>query len=173
MPAGAKDVPPESFAVANLKPLSPEQLGWALMQATGFTDAYRRRLGKKLSEPALYRALAGNLRPLAAAFGSPAGEPENDGFLATLDQTLFLTNGALLRGWLVPQPGSLTDRLKPLTATDALAEEIYLSVLTRRPTAEERQDIAIYLRGRAKDRPAALQEIAWALLASNEFRFNH
>jgi hypothetical protein len=35
LPAGVQEVPPETFAVANLKPLSPEQLAWSLMQATG------------------------------------------------------------------------------------------------------------------------------------------
>jgi hypothetical protein len=29
------------------------------------------------------------------------------------------------------------------------------------------------LQGRAADRPAALQEWIWGLLASDEFRFNH
>jgi hypothetical protein len=173
LPAGIKEVAPESFAVANLKPLAPEQLGWSLMQATGLTDAYRKRLGKGLSERALYKGLAGNLPPIVATFGSSPGDPVSDSFLATLDQTLFVTNGALLRSWLAPQPGNLADRLKTLTTTDALADEIYLSVLTRLPTAEERSDIAAYLRSRAKDRPATLQEIAWALLASSEFRFNH
>jgi hypothetical protein len=173
LPPAIQDVPPESFAVAGFKPLSAEQLGWSLMQATGLTDAYRKRLGNNLTERVLYQGLAGNLQPFAATFGSPAGEPENEGFLATLDQTLFLTNGSLLRSWLAPQPGNVADRLNALAGPDALAEEIYLSVLTRRPTGEERKEIADYLRDRAKDRPAALQEIVWALLASSEFRFNH
>ena len=35
LPAGTGEVAPQSFAVALLKPLSPEQLAWSLMQATG------------------------------------------------------------------------------------------------------------------------------------------
>jgi hypothetical protein len=60
-----------------------------------------------------------------------------------------------------------------LKETDAIAEELYLSILTRLPTADERKETADYLKGRTTDRAAALQELAWALLASAEFRFNH
>jgi len=46
-------------------------------------------------------------------------------------------------------------------------------VLTRRPAEDEAKDVFEYLKGRDKDRPMALQELVWALLASAEFRFNH
>jgi hypothetical protein len=54
-----------------------------------------------------------------------------------------------------------------------LAEELYLSTLSRLPTEEERQDVAQYLEGRTADRAAAVAELVWALLSSNEFRFSH
>jgi hypothetical protein len=171
LPAGVKEREPARFTVAQLKPLSPEQLAWALMQASGLTDAERKALGAKLTEPALYARLAGQVTPFARAFGSPAGTPQE--FDATLDQALFLANGPTVRAWLAPRAGNLTDRLTALKTADAVAEELYLSVLTRMPTAEERKDVADYLASRPKDRPAALQEMAWALLASAEFRFNH
>jgi hypothetical protein len=166
-------VPPASFAVANLKPLSPEQLAWTLMQATGLTDADRQALGKGQTPQALEARLAGNVAPFVATFGAAPGEPEGQGFETTLDQTLFLVNGGLVRGWLAPRPGNLTQRLLPLTDPDQVADELYLSVLTRPPAAEERKEVAEYLRARPQDRPAALQELAWALLTSAEFRFNH
>jgi hypothetical protein len=170
VPAGreAKDLP--LYAVARLKPLSPEQLAWALMQATGLTDATRQALGKGATEATLYARLAGNVTPFVNAFGAPAGTPER--FDARVDQALFLANGPLVRSWLTPRAGNLTFRLGKLTSADAVAEELYLSVLTRLPDAEERKEVADFLAGR-KDRDAALQDLAWALLASAEFRFNH
>jgi hypothetical protein len=171
-PAGVKDVSPKSLTVAHLKPLSPEQLAWALMQATGLTDAERKALGKNATESALHARLAGNVAPIVATFGGKAGQAEG-GFEATLDQALFLSNGNLVRGWLAPRSGSLTDRLGQLKEADAVAEELYLSVLTRLPADDERKEVADYLKGRAADRAAALQELTWALLASAEFRFNH
>lgn len=162
---------PASYTVALLKPLTPEQLAWSLMQATGLADAERQALGKNATETALYARLASNVTPFVRAFGNPPGQAQE--FDARLDQALFLANGSTVRGWLTPRAGNLIDRLTRLTNTDALAEELYLSVLTRLPSAEERTEMADFLGSRSKDRLAALQDMAWALLASAEFRFNH
>ena len=81
--------------------------------------------------------------------------------------------GSQVSSWLAPRPGNLTDRLAQLKEADAVAEELYLSTLTRLPGDDERREVGDYLKGRTADRTAALQELAWALLASAEFRFNH
>jgi hypothetical protein len=170
-PPGVAEPDPKRFAVAILKPLSPEELAWSLMQATGLTDSVRKSLGAKATDEAVRKALAGNVAPFVRTFGSGAAVPEK--FDARTDQALFLANGALVRGWLGPRPGNLTARLTALPSPDAAADELYLSVFTRPPTVEERKDVADYLASRGKDRSAALQEIAWGLLASAECRFNH
>jgi hypothetical protein len=177
LPPGAAEPEPTAYTVALLKPLSPEQLAAALMQATGLTDAERLEqvaaafMHKKATEAALDARLAGNFGPFVQAFAGPAGKAEE--FDARLEQALFLANGPLVRGWVAPRPGNLTYRLGKLSSPDAVAEELYLSVFTRLPTAEERKEAADFLASRAQDRPAALQDLAWALLASAEFRFNH
>jgi hypothetical protein len=171
VPEHVNEPSPKSLAAARLKPLTPEQLAWSVMQATGFADAERKALGKGATEPALHGRLSAAGAPLVAAFAGPAGEAETGGFEATLAQTLLLANGNLVRGWLAPRAGNLVDRLGKLTDSDAVAEELYLSVLTRRPIPEERRDVAEYLK--KGDRAAALQDLAWALIASAEFRFNH
>jgi hypothetical protein len=172
LPAGVTEVSPKSLAVARLKPLTPEQLARSLMQGTGLTDAERKALGKGATEAALDAKLAGNVAPFVATFGGKPGQPQAN-LEATLDQALFLSNGKLVRGWLAPRAGNLTDRLAAMGEANAVAEELYLSVLTRMPTDEERREVADYLKGHAADRAAALRELAWALLASAEFRFNH
>jgi hypothetical protein len=50
---------------------------------------------------------------------------------------------------------------------------MYLSILTRHPTPEEIQDVTHYLAERQTERDQAIQEMAWALLTSSEFRFQH
>jgi hypothetical protein len=115
----------------------------------------------------------GNVATFVRLFGGQPGQPEGQSFQATLDQALFLENGDLVRSWLTPRPGNLTDRLLKLQDAQTVTEELYLSVLTRRPSEEERKEVAGYLKARSQDRLAALQELAWALLASAEFRFNH
>ncbi|HVC98497.1 MAG TPA: DUF1549 domain-containing protein [Pirellulales bacterium] len=172
LPPGVESLPPESYAIAQLKPLSPEQLGLAALQATGTTDVHRIGLGPALNEQTLHERIAGSLGPLVNTFAGQAGQPEQD-FQATLEQVLFVSNGAVLRSWIAPQPGNLADRLNKLPEPPAAAEELYVSVLTRRPTPEEVSDLTAYLQNRAQDRPVALQECIWALVASDEFRFNH
>ena len=48
-------------------------------------------------------------------------------------------------------------------------DELYLSIFTRLPDDEERKEAADFL----ARQPAGHAELAWALLASTEFRFNH
>ncbi len=171
-PVGAEEpARPETFAVAQLKPMTPEQLAWSLMQATGLTDAERLAQGAKPNEAALVTKLSAAAAPVVNTFAGQAGQSEE--FQATLDQVLFLANGTLLRGWLAPRAGNLADRLAKLDKPEAAAEELYLSVLTRRPTADEAKEVASYLGSREQNRPAAVQELIWALLTSAEFRFNH
>jgi hypothetical protein len=172
LPSGVEPLPPQCYVVAQLKPLSPEQLGLAVLQATGTTDVHRTSLGPALNEQTLHERVAGSLAPFVNTFAGQAGQPEQD-FQATLEQVLFVSNGAVLRSWITPQAGNLADRLNKLPEPPAVAEELYLSVLTRRPMPDEVADLAAYLQNRAADRPVALQECIWALVASDEFRFNH
>lgn len=48
-----------------------------------------------------------------------------------------------------------------------------MAIFTRKPSDVERADVAGFLKGREKDKPEAVKEMLWALLSSNEFRFNH
>ena len=74
-------------------------------------------------------------------------------------------------GWVFGS--QVADRKRTeLKTTDEVADELYLSVLTRRPEPEERDEVAQHLENR-EDREAALQELAWAKLLSAEFRLNH
>ncbi|MEO1971391.1 MAG: hypothetical protein ABGX07_07530, partial [Pirellulaceae bacterium] len=71
---------------------------------------------------------------------------------------------------------NLTGRLdKLIEQPEAYAAELYLSVLNRYPTQLEKQSINEYLAtAKADDRVNNVsRELAWALLASAEFRFNH
>ncbi|HZZ79644.1 MAG TPA: DUF1553 domain-containing protein, partial [Gemmataceae bacterium] len=168
------DVDAKTFAVAPLRAMTPEQFAWSMMQATGLIAAEKKAQGAKPNEPAVYGKLSGQVAPFVALFGTQAGDAAfSQDFQATLDQTLFLANGGTLRGWLTARPGNLMDRLAAQKDAGSVADELYLSVLTRLPTADERKEVADYLGRHAAQRPAALSDLAWALLTSAEFRFNH
>jgi hypothetical protein len=174
LPPNAAAPDPAWFAVAAVRPVSPEQLGWSLMQATGQLELQRKGLPSTGTETALYGKLAPQIATFASLFGGTPGEPAtNQDFEATLDQTLFLRNGGVVRGWLAPASGNLIDRLLKLKDTRPIAEELYLSVFGRRPTADEEKVVGDYLARHTADRTTAIPELAWALLSSAEFRFNH
>lgn len=173
-PESAPAVGEASFAQAVLKPLSPEQLAWAMLQASGVTDATRQGLGGKATEEAVAAAQAGFENTFVSLFGSEPGRVKRS-FDASADQALFLANDSTVQGWLAPRPGNLTEWLAKLPPenTQAIADELYLSVLTRPPTSDEANEVRDYLAGRAGELPTALQELVWAVLTSAEFRFNH
>jgi hypothetical protein len=185
-----------SFTVAALKPMSAEQMAWSMMQGLGVvtgarlraeetidghdprmraileTDAKRRALRAAMVEERIHDQLQRNVAPFVHLFAAASGQPQDDP-APTVHQALFLSNGRQVQSWLAPAGTNLIARLAALSDASAVAEELYLSLYTRRPTAEERAVVARYLESRGKDRVPALQELAWAMLASTEFRFNH
>lgn len=163
------------FAQALLKPLSPEQLAWSLMQATGETDVHRQALADSFTEAALHEKLVGYENRFVQLFGGEPGRPP-EGFVSTADQVLFLANDPAIVGFVRPKAGNLADRLLKLPADNPrqIAEELFLSTLTRRPTNADVEDVTAYLAGTtAEARSAAIQELIWAAISSSEFRFNH
>ncbi len=193
---GEESSPMAALAVAPLKPLSPEQLAWSVMRGLGIvdrtqrhvvasldrddpklwailqSDAKRRALRLTIVEERVHDQLQGNVSPFVHQFAAAAGQPQN-ATEPTVHQALFLSNGHHIQAWLAPSDGSLIARLAALPDASAVVDELYLSLYSRRPTDEERSEAAGYLAQRSKARVPALQEMAWALLASTEFRFNH
>ena len=136
------------------------------------TDATRLAERAKAAEQYTWDKLKGGAAGFAPLFGAGAGEPQ-DAFFATADQALFLNNGSMVRSWLAPSAENLTARLGKLTDARALAEELYLSILTRAPSDAEVAAVQKQLAAREKDKPAVVQDLAWGLLTSAEFRFKH
>lgn len=183
----------KQFLLAPLEPLTPEQLAWSILKVSGVVDQYRvaaeAEISKtmplepnvaadpakvaereKLIEQNVYDKLTGNVATFIGLFGHAGGQPQRD-FFATVDQALFFANAGVLQSWLNPSGDNLVARLIKLNEPRAVAEELYMSVLIRRPSDEEVGAVSKYLEGRPNDRALALQEIAWALITSTEFRF--
>jgi hypothetical protein len=183
------------FTIATLKPLSPEQLCWSVFRATGVYDRHWQAEVAELDkakpltdeqkkdatqvaargvelEQRTYDKLKPNIGTFVSLYGAAAGQPQGD-FFATADQALFVANGGAVNSWVVPAGDNVTERIVKKEDPNAAAEELYLSLFTRMPTDTERTEVANYLKDRTKDKPAAAQELVWALLNSAEFRFNH
>ncbi|HQU41330.1 MAG TPA: DUF1553 domain-containing protein [Pirellulales bacterium] len=156
--------PPELFLTAIEKRLSAEQLTRGMSQALGERERLETADGGKP-----YAELQAKF---IKAFANAPREPE-DAFSPSLASALFVLHDAAVLEMLASRPGNLVDRLDTMADTDQIAEELYLALLTRFPTDEERAEVADYLAGHPDRRSATLGQLAWALLASTEFCVNH
>ena len=194
------------YAVAMLKPLSPEQLAWSMMKASGLAEQQlasliskqekaaekaeheaEERAGKAADEKttevtvklqsasdpvwqekSLNKALRAHVATFAGVFGNKGVQQSR--FDASADQALFLRNGDLIQRWVALKNG-LSDRLAAMKDAE-VAEEFYLAVFSRMPSAEESKLIEEMLE-LSDDRKAQMRQLVWAGLASAEFRFNH
>src|SRR5262249_15225681 len=156
------------YAQARIRPLTAEEMTAVLREAAGF-DAAVRAEGKQPSAVSLPNRL-GEL--IERQFGDVVdGRGE---FQATLTERLFLNNNTELRRLIQRRKGNLLDTL--LTADDpweAKIDRLYLTILNRPPTPEQRQRLLEYVAAEPKNPEAVLEEAIWALLNCSEFRFNH
>ena len=177
------DVPSaESYRVANEKRLSAEQIMNSIFIATG----PREHSGSVEPPPAISPPPAvettSDAKPaptadeiraaFVKAFGNVPQDPEIE-FSPSLKSSLFVLNDPAVLDCLTPRPGNLVDRLMNEADSSAVADELYLSVLTRRPTDEERTEVTDYLSKNESRRQTVITNLAWSLLASTEFCLNH
>lgn len=170
LPEGEEIGTPEMFTVAIQKRLSAEQLMWSTLQATGALDRVTQSQGTMVEKPD--EKLEALQKSFVEAFSNPPREPETE-YAASVQGALFLLNDEQVVGLFEPQKGNLMSRVAALSDPAQIAEELYLSILTRPPSAEEQADVAAYLEENSEQREAALGRLGWALLASLEFSVNH
>jgi hypothetical protein len=182
-----------TFALSQLKPLSPEQMCWTIFKVTTVYDRYvaqeaaEREKSSPLSvqekqDPVVLAAraaeveqlahdkLKGNIGSYVQIYGGAPGQPQND-FYASPDQALFTANGGAINSWVVPAGDNAAERIVKTTDPKIAAEELYLGIMTRMPTEQESAEVAAFLAARP-DRAKAAQELVWGLISSAEFRFN-
>jgi hypothetical protein len=88
-------------------------------------------------------------------------------------QVLHVLNSPELQAKLSHEGGSITRLVKQHADDGKLADELYLTFFSRLPTDKERDVAVEYLsRDKAKRREAA-EDLAWSMMNSLEFIFNH
>jgi hypothetical protein len=166
------------FAHYPLRRLEAEVLIDALNQITGTSEKYTSPIPEPFTVlPDHQRAIAlpdGSLTsPFLELFGRP---PRDTGLFAERNrqpsaaQRLHLLNSSHVQRKLEQGPTlrALASRRRPAAET---LDELYLTILSRRPTPEERESVAAHLR-RYPPREAWL-DVAWALINSPEFLYRH
>lgn len=160
----------ELFAQMQVKTLSPDQLYDCLLKAV------------RRDEPAASPTTPGeppdmsavSRRQFTARFDMGTREPTE--FVAGIPQVLALMNGAITAEATDPERGGLLLALAaPFFSDDERVAALFLAVLSREPTPEERSQFAAYLANSASpdDRREALGDMLWAMLNSPEFVLNH
>src|SRR5262249_46025018 len=148
LPEGTGKVDSALFATALEKRLLAEQTLWATLEATGERERIEEAEKAAQKAPAKGKKLPTPLETarlkFVRAFAAPPREPEEE-INPSLKGALFLLNDPLVLDWLTPRPGNLADRLGKETDAGKLADELYLAVLSRRPSAEEKAEVARYL----------------------------
>jgi hypothetical protein len=92
---------------------------------------------------------------------------------ANVGQVLHLLNSPELQAKLEHRGGRLARLIESHSQTNALVDELYLTFLTRYPTADEKKAAAVYLDRDPAQRRQAVQDLAWSLMNTLEFSFNH
>lgn len=169
------------FAFYPLRPLEAEVLIDAICATTGTTERYV----SAVPEPFTY--IPEELRTVeipdgnsSSAFLELFGKPARDTgrLLERTDavnaaQRLHLLNSTHLHGKIVRGPAiaALIERHGREPAR--LVEEIYLTVLSRPPTAEELRRLAAWRDGSGLQGRALAEDLVWALINSEEFLHRH
>lgn len=186
--AGSMPSKPEQFVTAIERPLMAEQLLASVIQATGNAEtmnAVAAQADKKSESSAESGSAEADIgedlklptrseleSAFAAAFANEAREPEGD-FKATVKGALFWRNSEEVQLLLRRRPGNLIDRLYSIEEPSSLIEELYLSVLSRKPSEQEASILRAFIDVQNADREIALRDAAWALITSVEFSVNH
>ena len=88
-------------------------------------------------------------------------------------QVLHLLNAPEIQAKLSHEGGTVAKRVKRQADDAALVEELYLTFFGRLPRDKERATALAYLREHRENRREAAEDLAWSLLNSLEFVFNH
>jgi hypothetical protein len=156
---------PELFASMSVKSMSGEQFYESLVQA----------IGKPPSEES--GSVEGEQETLKREVIRQFAADEEAGYPKTsVSQALALMNGHLVSDALAPDSGT---RLKQTLdrypgAVDRQVDELYLSTLSRFPSADEKRMMVERCRTTKPGEEARrLADVMWVLLNAAEFRWNH
>ena len=114
------------------------------------------------------------LSQFVIAFGTDEND-ETTTFNGTIPQTLMMMNGELVDQATKIEKGSFLERIAsdPKLSNTERIQYLFMAALARKATSNETAGANQLLAHRGGNVPAALQDIWWALLNSNEFILNH
>jgi hypothetical protein len=168
------------------KRLMAEVMLDAVSQVTAAPTAFetnRRNANKKNGEvyPMGYRAVqlpdTNTTNYFLNAFGRPDRvqtcecERTNEPSMA---QALHIANGDTLNLKLAQKRNRVDQLLTSGKSNAAIIDEVYLTALSRLPTAKEKTEMtALLASAKSDERRATLEDIFWGVMSARDFVFNH
>ena len=162
-----------NYSRALLKRIDAEVLLDAVCQTTGVGEKFQ-------GVPAGYRAIqlwdSRASHYFLKLFGRPtrqsACECERNGD-PSVAQVLHFLNGPEITHKLANPRGNIARLIAEIGDDGELADAIYLTFFSRNPSEQERKVASQYLQSGQSGRQAAAEDLAWSMLNSLEFVFNH
>jgi len=168
-----------NFAFYPLRRLEAEVLIDAIDQITGTTEQYSSAIPEPFTFiPEDQRSIALPDGSISSSFLETFGRPARDTGLETernnqitATQRLHLLNSTHVQRKLAQGP-RLQVLIRSRSGPGEIVNGLYLAILSRWPTADERQAALTYAQS-GRDGRAAAQDLAWALINSAEFLYRH
>lgn len=161
------------FSHARARMLSAEQLLDAICLVTGVAEKFP-------GLPSGMRAAALPSPDVNHEFLKVFGQPARESACAcerssdsNLSQALQMINGPLVHGKLRDPGNRFRGWLADKQPLDQIVRELYLSALSREPSAGELDAALKHIASSGDDPARGLEDVCWALLNANEFLFQH
>lgn len=167
-----------NFSHALLRRMPAEVVMDAINQVTGGSDSYSSSNAPRDTKTinlAISRLRGGGPEYVLGIFGRPLRTQICDcerSVECGLAQAMYLLNDEDVNEKIADDDGRLADLLDELDDDGELVEELYLSVLSRRPKADELKQALEYVEA-ADSRAAGMQDVLWSLINVREFVFIH
>ncbi|MCA9121042.1 MAG: DUF1553 domain-containing protein [Planctomycetaceae bacterium] len=159
---------PELFAVASIRPLTPAQYATSLRLASMSPSWFPEDLQSDAFEQRIEQ-----VENSARGFAGMIEQPGEDFQVSVTEALLFNNNQRITSEFLRDGNDSLVGTLKSVDDRTQLVSDAVWNVFTRPPTADEIQMLAEYLLQYRENQVIAAQQLVWALLTTNEVRFNY
>lgn len=164
----------QNYSRALLKRLDAEVLFDAVCQATGTSEKFA---GVPDGSRAIQLWDSQVKHDFLKLFGRPVRATACECERATepsVAQVLHVLNSPELQSKLSDEAGTVARLIRRYPSDNsALIDELYLTVVSRLPTADEKSAATKYLQDHASTRRQAAEDLVWSLLNSLEFVFNH
>ena len=147
---------PTWFASSIAKPLTAEMLFRSIQIALATKD------------PARFNSLDNRV-----AFGKLFPDVLAEESFSNVSQGLMLSNSKLIDQLIATETSTLLEELAKLEHPEEIANQLFFAIVQRSPDEEEQAKFRQLFSNPTRSKAKIIEDFAWALITSAEFRFNH